>query len=69
MFVIKRDGRKQPVHFDKITSRIKKLCYGLHSLVDPAEVAQKVPPSSELNFFPRLSLFCFACRSLFLCGC
>lgn len=42
MFVIKRDGRKQPVHFDKITSRIKKLCYGLHPLVDAVAVAQKV---------------------------
>ena len=24
MFVIKRDGRKEKVHFDKITSRIRK---------------------------------------------
>lgn len=39
---MKRDGRQQPVHFDKITSRIKKLCYGLHPLVDPVEVSQKV---------------------------
>ena len=23
------DGRKEEVHFDKITSRIVKLCYGL----------------------------------------
>ena len=29
MFVLKRDGRKETVLFDKITSRIKKLCYGL----------------------------------------
>ena len=29
MFVLKRDGRKEVVHFDKITSRINKLCYGL----------------------------------------
>lgn len=43
MFVIKRDGRKEPVHFDKITSRIKKLCYGLNAnYVDPAVLAQKV---------------------------
>ena len=28
MYVIKRDGRKEIVHFDKITSRITKLCYG-----------------------------------------
>lgn len=43
MYVIKRDGRQEKVHFDKITSRIKKLCYGLHeTFVDPVEVAQKV---------------------------
>lgn len=30
------DGRKEPVHFDKITSRIQKLCYGLNmEFVDP----------------------------------
>jgi ribonucleoside-diphosphate reductase subunit M1 len=30
MFVVKRDGRKQEVHFDKITARITKLSYGLN---------------------------------------
>merc|ERR1719365_190655 len=29
MTVVKRDGREEAVHFDKITSRIEKLCYGL----------------------------------------
>lgn len=29
MYVIKRDGRKEAVKFDKITARIQKLCYGL----------------------------------------
>jgi len=28
MLVIKRDGRLEPVKFDKISARIKKLCYG-----------------------------------------
>ena len=28
-FVEKRDGRKESVHFDKITMRIEKLAYGL----------------------------------------
>lgn len=42
MYVIKRDGRPEKVHFDKITSRIKKLCYGLNEIVDPIEVSQKV---------------------------
>lgn len=30
MYVVKRDGRRVPVHFDKITARITKLCYGLN---------------------------------------
>ena len=43
MFVIKRDGRKEPVQFDKITARIAKLCYNLNErFVDPVEVAKKV---------------------------
>jgi len=43
MFVIKRDGKKESVKFDKITARIEKLCYGLNpALVDPIDVAKKV---------------------------
>jgi hypothetical protein len=42
MYVVKRDGRKEAVHFDKITSRITRLSYGLNALVDPVLVAQKV---------------------------
>ena len=42
MNVIKRDGRKEPVMFDKITSRVRKLCYGLNDLVDPVKVAMRV---------------------------
>ena len=42
MFVLKRDGRKEAVKFDKITARIQKLCYGLDALVDPTTVAMKV---------------------------
>ena len=42
MFVLKRDGRREPVQFDKITARIKKLCYGLHDAVDPTKVAMRV---------------------------
>jgi len=42
MYVLKRDGRKELVKFDKITARIKKLCYGLNVAVDPAKVAMKV---------------------------
>jgi ribonucleoside-diphosphate reductase alpha chain len=39
---LKRDGRREPVQFDKITARIKKLCYGLHAAVDPTKVAMRV---------------------------
>jgi ribonucleoside-diphosphate reductase alpha chain len=42
MYVVKRDGRKELVKFDKITARIKKLCYGLNVRVDPTKVAMKV---------------------------
>lgn len=43
MFVFKRDGRRERVAFDKITSRINKLCYSLDmNYVDPAQIAQKV---------------------------
>lgn len=42
MFVVKRDGEREPVMFDKITDRVKKLCYGLNDLVDPVKVAMRV---------------------------
>ena len=43
MFVVKRDGEHEPVKFDKITSRIQKLCYGLNEeFVDPVIITQKV---------------------------
>src|ERR1700737_2977108 len=43
MFVIKRDGKRETVKFDKITARVEKLCYGLNpALVDPIDVAKKV---------------------------
>jgi len=42
MFVVKRDGKRQPVMFDKITARVRKLCYGLNDLVDPIKIAMRV---------------------------
>lgn len=42
MYVVKRDGRKEAVKFDKITARIAKMCYGLDPLVSPEAVAMKV---------------------------
>ncbi|CAM9193609.1 unnamed protein product [Scytosiphon promiscuus] len=43
MYVVKRDGRKETVSFDKITARISHLCYGLDAkYVEPILIAQKV---------------------------
>lgn len=42
MHVVKRDGRTEPIKFDKITARIVKMCYGLDPLVSPEAVAMKV---------------------------
>lgn len=43
MYVYKRDGRKEPVRFDKITARIQRLCYGLDpEHVDAVSVTQRV---------------------------
>jgi ribonucleoside-diphosphate reductase alpha chain len=42
MQVIKRNGRKESVKFDKITARIQKLSYSLSPLVDVIDVAKKV---------------------------
>lgn len=43
MYVIKRDGRRESVKFDKVTARIERLCYGLDPIfIQPVEVAMKV---------------------------
>lgn len=43
MFVIKRSGKPEAVHFDKITSRIMKLSYGLQVSSDSIiEISKKV---------------------------
>ncbi|WP_339812530.1 ribonucleoside-diphosphate reductase subunit alpha [uncultured Imperialibacter sp.] len=43
MLVIKRDGHRESVKFDKITARIEKLCYALNAdYISPVEVAMKV---------------------------
>src|SRR4030095_6246402 len=56
MFVIKRDGKKESVKFDKVTARIEKLSYSLSPLVDIYEVAKKTiegiyegVPTTELD--------------------
>ena len=40
MYVVKRDGRKEPVSFSKIEGRIHHLCNGLQ--IDQSTLAQKV---------------------------
>ncbi|MCV9389214.1 ribonucleoside-diphosphate reductase subunit alpha [Reichenbachiella ulvae] len=43
MLVMKRDGRRESVKFDKVTARIEKLCYGLNtSFIEPIDIAKKV---------------------------
>ncbi len=43
MLVLKRDGRRESVKFDKITARIDNLCNGLDTrYIDPVDVAKKV---------------------------
>ncbi|KAB1200518.1 Ribonucleoside-diphosphate reductase large subunit [Morella rubra] len=43
MYVVKRDGRQEAVHSDKITARLKNLSYGLTmEHCDPLLVSQKV---------------------------
>ncbi len=43
MQVVKRSGKRESVSFDKITARIKKLCYGLNQhYVNPIEISKKV---------------------------
>ena len=43
MQVVKRSGKREDVSFDKITARIKKLCYSLDpNFVDPIEISKRV---------------------------
>jgi ribonucleoside-diphosphate reductase alpha chain len=43
MQVIKRDGSREPLKFEKISNRIKKMTYGLNSdFIDVLEISQKV---------------------------
>ena len=42
MQVIKRNGKREEVSFDKITARVKKLVYGLSDHVNPIKISMKV---------------------------
>jgi len=41
MFVIKRNGKRESVKFDKVTARIEKLSYSLSPIVSAIDVAKK----------------------------
>lgn len=41
MFVIKRNGKKESVKFDKVTARLEKLSYSLSPMVNIIDVAKK----------------------------
>ncbi len=41
MYVIKRNGKKESVKFDKVTARIEKLSYSLSPIVNVIDVAKK----------------------------
>lgn len=56
MFVIKRNGKKEAVKFDKVTARIEKLSYSLSPMVNVIDVAKKTiegiyegVPTTELD--------------------
>ena len=56
MHVIKRNGKKETIKFDKVTARIEKLSYSLSPLVNVIDVAKKViegiydgVPTTELD--------------------
>lgn len=56
MFVIKRNGKREPVKFDKVTARIEKLSYSLSPMVNVIDVAKKTiegiyegVPTTELD--------------------
>src|SRR6201990_2212284 len=56
MYVIKRNGKKESIKFDKVTARLEKLSYSLSPLVNVIDVAKKViegiydgVPTTELD--------------------
>ncbi len=61
MYVIKRNGRQEPVMFDKITARIVKLAYGLNpdfcDAVSHVYLELSVFPPGHETVFRRRSLW------------
>jgi hypothetical protein len=62
MYVIKRDGHKEPVQFDKITARIANLTNGLNKdYIDPVSAAAASKGFADLVTLPaRSPTFCKA---------
>jgi hypothetical protein len=61
MYVVKRDGRKEPVKFDKITARINKLSYGLNTqFCDPvsARLQRAVAKRTLQAFYLPMAVLC-----------
>jgi hypothetical protein len=64
MYVVKRDGRHEMVHFDKITARLKKFSYGLTAKTSATPSSSRrrsargstraSPPASLMSTQPRL---------------
>ena len=61
MYVLKRDGRKEAVSFDKITSRIKRLSWGLpNEFCDPVRASRRLLRQK----LPRRKLYADLARDL-----
>ena len=72
MYVIKRDGRRENVSFDKITSRLNKLCYGLDPIhVDAVSITMKVIQGNDAMYSENDDMLCSAlhdqCITCFEC--
>ena len=67
MYVTKRNGNKEKVHFDKITSRIEKLTSDLDKdIVDPSVITQKTCSSiySGITTTELDNLACQICMNM-----
>ena len=58
MNVVKRDGRKEPIMFDKITDRIRKLNYELNSVLTTSLKQKQEAHVPYLNIPKTYLKFC-----------
>lgn len=60
-------GRTEEVHFDKITTRIEKLCYGLNNeFVDPVSILELNVTLIQSIFLLTFSIMSIYFLSLFI---